>query len=58
MLVVIGAVIELNVLNTKYGSKFNETDQREQLSELIITLRQLVVFHARNEGVTKQWGEW
>lgn len=36
MLVVKGAVIKLNVLNTKCRSALNETDQREQLSELII----------------------
>ena len=43
MLVVKGAVIKLNVLNTKCGSKLNETDQREQLSELIIISSELYV---------------
>jgi hypothetical protein len=42
MLVVKDPVIKLNVLNTKCGYELNETDQREELAELIIISSELI----------------
>lgn len=52
MLVVKDTVIKLNVLNTKCGSELNETDQREQIAELIIISSELMGYNTRNEDIT------
>jgi hypothetical protein len=50
-------VVKLNVLNTKSGSELNETDQREQLAELIIISSELMGYNARYENNTEHWRE-
>ena len=44
-------VIKLNGLNTKCGSELIETNQREQLAELIIISSELMGYNTRNEDI-------
>ncbi len=44
-------VIKLNGLNTKCGSELIETNQREQLAELIIISSELMGYNTRNEDL-------
>lgn len=51
-------VFELNGLNEKCEYELIETDQREQLAEIIILAGSLKGFNERNEDITEEWREW
>lgn len=51
-------VLELNDLNEKCEYELIETDQREQLAEIIILAGNLKGFNERNEDITEEWREW
>jgi len=58
MLIVKKAVIELNHLNEKCGYALIETDQREDIAEIIILAAQLKGFDNDNIDITEEWREW
>ncbi len=52
------AVIKLNKLNDRCDGFLIETDQREQLCELIITAAQRAGLVSSVYDITEQWREW
>ncbi len=48
----------LNVLNEQCESPLIETDQREQLCDLILTAASEAGFDAEGEDLTEEWREW
>jgi hypothetical protein len=52
------AVVKLNKLNDKCDSSIIETDQREQLCELIITAANHAGLESNVDDVTEEWREW
>ena len=52
------AVVKLNKLNEKYDGSIIETDQREQLCELIITAAKHAGLNSDVDDVTEEWREW
>lgn len=51
-------VLELNDLNEKCEYELIETNQREQIADLIILAGHLKGFNERNEDITEEWREW
>ncbi|CAL2086015.1 hypothetical protein T190611E02C_20545 [Tenacibaculum sp. 190524A05c] len=51
-------VIELNKLNEACEYELIETDQREQLAEIIIIAGSLKGYNDKNEDITEEWREW
>jgi len=51
-------VIALNKLNEKVDYELIETDQREDIVELIVIGGNLKGYNDRNEDVTEDWREW
>lgn len=52
------AVLELNTLNLEAGESLIETDQREDLVELIIKAAAAVGVGNGNDDLTGEWREW
>lgn len=51
-------VLELNELNEKCGYELIETEQREQIADIIILAGHLKGYNGRNEDITEEWREW
>ncbi|CAL2063602.1 hypothetical protein [Tenacibaculum sp. 190524A05c] len=51
-------VIELNKLNEECEYEIIETDQREQLAEIIIIAGSLKGYNNKNEDITEEWRDW
>lgn len=51
-------VIKLNELNDRVGGELIETDQRDQICELIISAGAILGFNGKDEDVTEEWREW
>lgn len=52
------AVVELNALNLKAGESLIETDQREDLAELISKAAAVVGVGNGKDDLTEEWREW
>lgn len=52
------AVIKLNKLNERCEHGLIETDEREQIAEIIISASADKGYNAPHEDVTEQWREW
>lgn len=51
-------VLELNELNEKCEYELIETEQREQIVDIIILAGHLKGYNGRNEDITEEWREW
>lgn len=51
-------VLDLNDLNEKCADELIETDQREQIADIIILAGHLKNYNTRNEDITEDWREW
>ncbi len=51
-------VVKLNKLNDKCDGSIIETDQREQLCELIITAAKHAGIESNEDDITEEWREW
>lgn len=51
-------VLSLNTLNEKCDHELIETDQREQLADIIILAGYLKGNNGRNEDITEEWRDW
>ncbi len=51
-------VLSLNQLNESSGENLIETDQREDIAEIIILAGSLKGFNERREDITEAWREW
>lgn len=58
MAVVEKTVLALNDLNEKCEYELIETDQREDIAEIIILAGSLKGFNSRDEDITEEWREW
>jgi hypothetical protein len=58
MLAVKEVVLALNDLNEKCHHELIETEQREQLADIIILSGYLKNYNTRNEDITEDWREW
>jgi hypothetical protein len=52
------AVLKLNDLNEKCGYSLIETNEREQIAELIILAGNEMGYNSVDEDITEQWREW
>lgn len=52
------AVLALNVLNEQCGGELIETDQREDLCEVLLRAGALRGFHYADDDVTEEWRDW
>lgn len=52
------AVLALNALNAACEGALIETDQREQLGEILIRAGALRGFNGDSEDITEEWREW
>ncbi|PPK87170.1 hypothetical protein CLV84_0105 [Neolewinella xylanilytica] len=51
-------VLSLNDLNEKCEDELIETDQREDIAEIIILAAHLKGFNASDEDITEEWRAW
>lgn len=51
-------VLALNELNQKCEHELIETEQREQIADIIILAGHLKGYNGRNEDITEEWREW
>jgi hypothetical protein len=58
MKVVEKVVLKLNELNEKCEYELIETDQREQLAEIINLAGNLKGYNEKDEDITEEWREW
>lgn len=58
MILVKNIVLSLNDLNENCEHELIETDQREQLAEIIILAGYLKRYNGRYEDITEDWREW
>jgi hypothetical protein len=58
MKVVEKVVLKLNELNEKCEYELIETDQREELAEIIIMAGNLKGYNEKDEDITEEWREW
>ena len=58
MKVVEKVVLKLNELNEICEYELIETDQREQLAEIIIMAGNLKGYNEKDEDITEEWREW
>ncbi len=58
MSVVKDTVLELNALNAEAGESIIETDQREDLAELIIKTAEIAGVGNGKDDLTEEWREW
>ena len=58
MKLVENVVLGLNDLNEKCEHELIETDQREQIADIIILAGHLKGYNERNEDITEDWREW
>ncbi|MBI1837591.1 MAG: hypothetical protein HYR91_10040 [Flavobacteriia bacterium] len=58
MLLVEKTVKLLNDINEKCGEELIETEQREDIAEIIILSGSFKGFNSRDEDITEEWREW
>lgn len=58
MAIVQKTVLSLNKLNESTGESLIETDQREDIANIIILAGSLKGFNERREDITETWREW
>ena len=58
MKIVEKTVLALNGLNEKCEYELIETDQREDIAEILILAGNLKGFNSRDEDITEDWREW
>lgn len=58
MKIVEKTVLALNDLNEKCEYELIETDQREDIAEILILAGNLKGFNSRDEDITEDWREW
>lgn len=58
MEVVKSTILKLNVLNEKCGSTLIETNEREQIAEIIILAGHKMGYNSVDEDITEEWREW
>ena len=51
-------VILLNEINEKCEYELIETEQREDIAEIIILSGSLKGFNTRDDDITEEWREW
>ena len=51
-------ILKLNKLNEECEFELIETDQREQIADIIILAGNLKGYNERNEDITEEWREW
>ena len=52
------AVLQLNELNGKCEDELIETDQREDICEIITIAGNLLGYNDRGDDITQEWREW
>lgn len=52
------SVLSLNELNASAGESLIETDQREQICEIVIKAGALKGYNKEDEDITEEWREW
>jgi hypothetical protein len=57
MLIVKSTVLKLNALNEKCDLSLIETNEREQITEIIIASHKMK-YNSLNEDITEEWREW
>lgn len=58
MAIVEKTVLALNDLNEECEGALIETDQREDIAEVIIIAGHLMGYNTRDEDITEDWREW
>ena len=58
MFIVEKTVILLNEINEKCEYELIETEQREDIAEIIILSGSLKGFNTRDDDITEEWREW
>lgn len=58
MTIVKNVVLKLNELNTSCDEELIETEEREQIAEIIIIAGHLKGYNTRDEDITEEWREW
>lgn len=58
MQLVKSVVLKLNDLNEKCDYELIETDQREELAEIIIMAGHLKGFNGMDDDITEEWRDW
>lgn len=58
MPVVKPTVLELNALNERCDLSLIETNEREQISEIIILASHKMKYNSIEEDITEEWREW
>lgn len=58
MEIVESTILELNSLNEKCGGQLIETNEREQIAEIIITTGNRKGYNSKEEDITEKWREW
>lgn len=58
MKIVKKTVLALNALNEKCEYELIETEQREDIAEIIILAGYLKGFNDRDDDITEEWREW
>ncbi|WP_336691134.1 MULTISPECIES: hypothetical protein [unclassified Chryseobacterium] len=58
MLIVKSTVLKLNALNEKCDLSLIETNEREQITEIIILASHKMKYNSLNEDITEEWREW
>lgn len=58
MLIVKSTVLKLNALNELCDLSLIETNEREQITEIIILASHKMKYNSLNEDITEEWREW
>ena len=58
MQIVKSTIIELNTLNDKCESSLIETNEREQITDIIILASNKMKYNSLQEDITEEWREW
>ena len=58
MKIVKSTILELNYLNNNAKSELIETNEREQIADIIITATYQKGYNSMDEDITEKWREW
>lgn len=58
LLIVKSTVLKLNALNERCDHSLIETNEREQIAEIIILASHKMKYNSLNEDITEKWREW
>lgn len=58
MEIVKSTILELNTLNDKSDGSLIETNEREQIAEIIILASYKMKYNSMDEDITEEWREW